>query len=330
MWCFTLFMEDDDEDVARITWLAATPDCPPLNWQECKGFRYMKYQVERAPDTGRLHLQGFICLTYPMRLGEMKRHYSERAHWEVSRGSFKENDAYCSKPASRMCGPFEAGDKPQGGASKTRDRWLAVQEMAKQGCSRDQILMEMPELAPQCRGIDALIESTRPLCEISRAIKVFYIYGPTGVGKTHHALTQFPNACLVRGAYVAGKSFDQYNYEKVIVFDEWSPLEWPLTLMNALTDKWKCPLQCRYNNKYACWDTVVITTNVRPEECYSACLPLQRESFLRRLTYQMELTARCDALDWGLVDGVLSPDLPIPPTPPPSPSNAPTPLLVNE
>jgi len=260
----------------------------------------------------------------------MKRHYSDRAHWEASRGTLKENEAYCTKEATRVNGPFEAGDRPEGGASKTRDRWLAVREMAVSGQTRDQILQEMPELAPQCRGIDALIESTRPPCAISRDVKVFYIYGPTGVGKTHHALTRYPNAYLVRGAYVAGKLFDQYNYETTVIFDEWSPLEWPLTAMNTLLDKWKCPLQCRYNNKYANWTTVVITSNVRPEECYTACLPLQRESFMRRLEYRMEMTSRCDALDWDLQDGVRSPDIPDAPTPPVDPSNAPTPKLFDD
>lgn len=324
MWCFTLFATDDE--CARVTWLCANEDCPPLYWEDCKYFRYMKYQVERAPDTGRIHIQGFICLTMPERMSFMKKEYNKTAHWEISRGSLKDNDAYCSKAESRVCGPFEAGTRPEGGASKTKERWALVKTLAEQGQTRNTILQEMPELAPQFRGIDALIESIKPPCELMREIKVFYIYGPTGVGKTHHALTRFPNAYLVRGAYSAGKSFDQYQDEKELVLDEWSPLEWPLTLMNTLLDKWKCPLTCRYYNKYARWTTVVITTNVPPEDCYTACLALQRSSFLRRVTYRMELTERVESLDWELDDGVLP--IPTPPPPPPSPSSAPTPLLL--
>jgi len=334
MWCFTLFGADDDgdEQLSRVLWLAATQDAPPLYWKERKSFKYMKYQVERAPDTGRLHIQGFVCLTQPMRMAEMKRHYSGTAHWEVSRGSLKENEDYCGKEESRVNGPFEAGTRPEGGASKTRDRWLAVQALAKQGLCRGQILMEMPELAPQYRGIDALIESIRPPFAISREITVFYIYGPTGVGKTHHALTQYPNAYLVRGAVIAGKSFDQYRDETELILDEWSPFEWPLTLMNSLLDKWKCPLMCRYQNTGARWTTVVITSNVKPEDCYTACLQDQRDSFLRRVTYRMELTERVESLDWDRSGGVQSPpgDIPDAPTPPNSPSNAPTPLLVDD
>lgn len=324
IWCYTIHA--DEEEGQHVAWPVAHQDNAPLyDWVNKKCFRYTKYQVERAPTTGKIHLQGFLCLTRAMRLGELKRHYSDTAHWEVSRGTIAQNEAYCSKEETRVCGPFELGEKPQGGAETTKARWTDVKTMVESGYTRNQILMAMPILAPQFRGIDALIEASRPPPGISREIKVFYIYGPTGVGKTHHALTRFPNAYLVRGAYNAGKSFDQYLDENELILDEWNPFQWPIELMNSITDKWKCPLQCRYQNKYARWTIVVITTNVRPEECYSACLPLQRASFQRRVSYHMELTERVETMDWDLTTGVASP--PLAPTPPPDPCNAPTPFL---
>ena len=54
--------------------------------------------------------------------------------------------------------------------------------------------------------------------------------------------------------------------------------------MNGLLDKWKCPLQCRYNNKYAVWTKVIILTNAEPEALYPVVHHQQRDSFLRRLT----------------------------------------------
>lgn len=328
IWCYTIHA--DEEEGQHVSWPLATGETSPLrSWTGKKDFRYTKYQVERAPTTGKIHLQGFLCLTRAMRLGELKRHYSATAHWEASRGTIADNDAYCSKDETRVCGPFEHGDKPQGGAETTKQRWADVATMVASGQTRNQILMAMPILAPQFRGIDALIEASKPPPEISRDITVFYIYGPTGVGKTHHALMRFPNAYLIRGAYNAGKSFDQYLDEKELILDEWNPYQWPIELMNSLCDKWKCPLACRYQNKYARWTTVVITTNVRPDECYSACLPLQRASFQRRLTYHMALEERVDALDWEFSDGgPLSP--PTPPPLPPDPSNAPTPSLPSD
>lgn len=311
MWCFTL--PADEKEGEHIKWPLATRDLPPIHWASHYAFRYMKYQVEKAPSTGKIHLQGFICLKRALRLSQMKNAYSQRAHWEKSRGTIEDNDNYVSKQDTKVCGPFELGTRPEGGTSKTRARWETVKEMVKDGSNRNQILMDMPELAPQVRGIDALIEAFKPAPEISREITVFYIYGTTGVGKTHHALKQFPDAFLLRGKYQEGKSFDMYQGEKTLILDEWSPYEWPLTLMNSILDKWKCPLICRYSNKYAMWTTVVITTNAKFEDCYTACLPAQKASFERRLTYKMELTERVDVIHWEAQPG--SPDITEPVTP---------------
>jgi len=308
MWCFT----KQADEVTSIVWNEATAQFPPLHWADRKYFRYCKYQVERAPTTGMVHLQGYLCLTRALRLSELKRHYDPEAHWEQSRGTIEDNDKYVSKEESKVAGPFELGNKPEGGASVTKHRWADVQAMAKQGLTRDQILMAIPVLAPQVRGIDALIQATRPQPEISREIAVFFLTGPTGVGKTHHALTHFPEAFLIRGKYQEGKSFDQYDYQKTLILDEWSPYEWPLTLMNTLTDKWKCPLTCRYSNKYAFWTCVVITTNVTLEECYPACLQLQRDSFTRRVTRVIPIAERMETLAWG--DGIQAPTADVVPT----------------
>lgn len=305
MWCFTL--PADETKGEHLTWPMSGKDNLPIHWGSGVYFRYMKYQVERAPTTGKVHLQGYLCLKRGVRLTQLKNAYSQRAHWEKSRGTIEDNDLYVSKEDTKLCGPFELGTRPEGGASKTRARWATVQDMAKDGNTRNQILMDMPELAPQVRGIDAILEIYKPIPEVSREIKVFYLWGPTGVGKTHHALKKFPDGYLIRGKYQEGKSFDGYQLEKVLILDEWSPYEWPLTLMNSLLDKWKCPLTCRYFNKYAFWNTVVIATNAAPTECYTACLAAQKASFDRRITYKLEITERVDELIWEPQPG--SPDI---------------------
>jgi hypothetical protein len=296
MWCFTLHANEELGE--HLAWPLATVRNPILHWAGNKVFKYCKYQVERAPDTGKIHLQGYLCLTSQLRLGELKKHYSSRAHWEKSRGSIEDNEAYCSKEESRIAGPFELGEKPKGASAAREKKWNQVSLMIQAGNTQNEILRELPSLAPSARGIAALIEAYKPVPTLERDIKVFYLYGPTGTGKTHHALHRFPGAYLIRGKYMDGKSFDLYNNELEIILDEWSPYEWPLTLMNSLLDKWKCPLSCRYQNKYAYWNVVVICSNIPPEQCYTAVAGQARGSFMRRLTHQMELTSRVEALDW--------------------------------
>jgi len=56
MWCFTLHA--DEEKGEEVAWQVDNRVNPPLHWADKKNFRYMLYQVEKAPETGKIHLQG--------------------------------------------------------------------------------------------------------------------------------------------------------------------------------------------------------------------------------------------------------------------------------
>jgi len=260
---------------------------------------YVICQVERAPTTGKVHLHAYLQFPTNKRFTALKR-LSDRADWEIRRGTHEEAKAYCSKEDTRANGPWELGHEkiPQQGK---RNDWALVSEKAKQGCSRRQILLDQPHLAPCVKGVDALIEAHLPPPPLQREIEVWYLYGETGTGKTHRAMTSFPQAFKIKGKYYEGKSFDDYKAEKVLILDEWDPVEWPLTFMNSILDKWECRLQCRYYNKTAYWEKVIITSNIKPDQCYPAVMPLQRGSFLRRLTHTVEVLDQENPLiDFGL------------------------------
>ena len=170
-----------------------------------------------------------------------------------------------------------------------RTDWDAVKKDLEAGKTRKEVLLEHPHLAPCVKGIDALVDALMPDPPLSRDIEVWYLTGSTGTGKTHRAYTAFPNAFKVKGKYFEGKTFDQYAGQETLILDEWDPYEWPLTLMNTLLDKWECPLQCRFFNKYAYWTRVIICTNYKLAECYPAVMQLQRNTFQRRIHHEIEI-----------------------------------------
>lgn len=73
------------------------------------GVKYFIGQLEKAPDTGKLHLQGYVELAQAKRLPWLKENLSRTAHWEAAKGSQDENRAYCSKDQTRQDGPWEFG-----------------------------------------------------------------------------------------------------------------------------------------------------------------------------------------------------------------------------
>lgn len=280
-WVLTIYA-DEGKTFEGIT------ECPISIPDRCS---WLILSLEQCPSTGRYHLQGACYYKTQSRLSQIRKDFGSTGHYEVMRGNIEQNVTYCSKDATHVAGPWEFGKRPSQGK---RSDWEAVKQDAIARKSLSEITMAYPHLAPCQNGIRALIEAAMPPVPIERPIEVWYLFGPTDVGKTHRALMAFPDAYVVRGKYREGKSFDQYEGQDVLVFDEWDPLEWPLTEMNMMLDKWKCPLACRYQNKYARWTKVVITSNIKPSECYSAVRTGQRESFMRRLTNIYEIYSRED------------------------------------
>lgn len=302
-WCFTLNANEADGE--HIQWMTPGISCPIESWlTSCKKIQYLVCQVEKV---AHVHIQGYVQFTGDMRLAALKK-LSSSAHWEIRRGSHKEARDYAKKEDTRANGPWEFGEEKDSQGKRTD--WSDVSERLRQGSTKKEILLDHPHLAPCAKGIDALAEAHRPAPPLQRDITVYFLWGPTGTGKTHRAFTSFPQAYKVKGKYFEGKSFDNYDQEKVLILDEWSPMEWDLTFMNSILDKWECRLQCRYFNKYAYWEKVIICTNFKPEECYQACFALQRDTFRRRLTHVYEIISwELPVVDFGLALPI--PSLPI-------------------
>lgn len=76
-WVFTL-MPDKDEN-----WLIVDAPCPIAAWMDAFAGKvdYLVCQIEKAPTTGQVHLQGYIQLANHQRLTFVKK-ISKTAHWE--------------------------------------------------------------------------------------------------------------------------------------------------------------------------------------------------------------------------------------------------------
>jgi len=315
-WVFTL--NADEEQAEHLTWVCPGIPCPIGSWLDSGKIQYLVCQVEKV---AHVHIQGYVQFVNQIMLSGLKK-ICPAAHWEIRRGSHAQARDYAKKTESRVNGPWELGHEKDDQGKRTD--WASVSEKIKQGCTKKQILLDHPHLAPCARGVDALLDAHRPDPPLQRAVRVFYLHGPTDQGKTHRAMMAFPKAFVVKGKFYEGKSFDRYEGQDVLILDEWDPYEWPLTFMNACLDKWPCPLQCRYLNKDAAWTTVVICANYKPSECYQAVNSLQKATFQRRLHFVYEIVSReLPVVDFGLaVPALTAPldDSTVPATPPFTPS----------
>ena len=115
-------------------------------------------------------------------------------------------------------------------------------------------------------------------------LKVIYISGITGTGKTRGVLDEHGDANVYRVSDYL-HPFDQYTCQPVIAFEEFrSSLR--ISDMLNYCDIYPISLPARYSNKVACYETVYILSNTSLESQYQDVQKEEPETwaaFLRRI-----------------------------------------------
>lgn len=205
--------------------------------------RYLVYQRERCPTTGKLHWQGYCELFNPRKIPGFQKsiHPSEKFHVEKRRGTPQEARAYCMKEESRVEGtePIEHGvfGTKQGSRSDLTD---AVAALKTGGMKR--VAEEHPEAYVRFhKGFQALQKELREVYVEPKPAKwrkwqkhiLDIIDGPVhdkqitwvcdykgDAGKT--LLTRYlmsnAGALYLAGATLKDAAF-AFNGQKIIIFD---------------------------------------------------------------------------------------------------------------
>lgn len=146
------------------------------DWAVWGHLRYAICQLECAPSTGTLHLQGYSEFDHPVRLSALQK-LLPGLHAQVARGTELHNTAYCSKPEGQCNGPWSFGS-PEKNPGKRSDL-TSVQEALDGGATvRD---VARTHFGSFVKYSNALYEYVR-LQETGRTIptELLVIVGPPG------------------------------------------------------------------------------------------------------------------------------------------------------
>lgn len=203
-----------------------------LTLDDVQDLRYSIYQVEAAPDTGRTHFQGYLHFSKPKRLAALKKIPGlEGAHFEVSRGSALDNRRYCSKPESRIEGPFETGDFDSLGPG-TRNDIAALKEAVDSGKSDLELWDDFPATYLRYyRGITHVRLLKAPRRDFQTELHV--LVGTTGLGKTTYVKDTSPG-CFWK---TRGDWWDGYSGSDDVCLDDfygWIKYDELLRLANCV------------------------------------------------------------------------------------------------
>lgn len=198
------------------------------------------WQLERCPETGRLHYQGFFVYKNARTFNSVREKWAPH-HIEKMMGRVSQNIIYCGKEDSRVLGPWRHGNLPENqGKRKELD---AFKEAVKDGASMDELLEEHSSVIAKHPGFVSLYRSRhakrarietdglRPwqqwtvdlLGGTPQERPVYWFYDPVGGhGKTwlsKYLIQENPGQVFYSNG---GKSADilfGYQGEKIVIFD---------------------------------------------------------------------------------------------------------------
>jgi len=264
--------------------------------KSCMADEKLQYAVmghEIAPTTGREHLQGFVYWTNAVtRLGAQRRlGLSPGAYSaEAQRGTHEQASAYCKKDENLA---FVVGEIPDP-ADRASSAWDYILGMLEAGATDFEIMRAYPAQYGRCRaGIAGMrMELLAEKLNTWRDVRVSYIHGPTGVGKTRGIVENAGESPAdVYRVTDYKHPFDNYRGQSVLLLEEFRS-SLPIEQMLVYLDGYYCELPCRYANKVAGWDEVYIVTNIPLDEQYLRVQqnhPETWDALLRRIDAQVHM-----------------------------------------
>lgn len=256
-------------------------------------------QEEKAPSTGKLHLQLYLCFSSNKRLGAVKTFLcDETAHCEVARGGDAENEAYCSKDDTAT-GNFRVKrgsfDSVQGKRTDL-DRVKAAIEDGQSICDISSSCFS--SFVKYHGGITKAYQFKKAReAPSQRSVVVIVLWGATGTGKSAWAREY----CNEHSFELYSKPpqrfdnvqwFDGYDEQEVLLLDDFESSQVSFRELLVWLDVYKLRVQVKGGMALASWHTVIITSNVDPQDWYSEKYnSIQREPLYRRLDHVFEARA---------------------------------------
>lgn len=261
-----------------------------------ENFTTLKYfcMADEVGETGTYHTHVYVFFTSRVRFSKVKKHF-ESAHIDIAKGTPKHNLDYIQKKGkwaetekatTSIDGTFEEwGDMPQ--KKGKREDMELLYEMIENGMSNAEIIQENPDFILHITTMDRVrltlltekYKNTRRL-----NLKVIYISGETGTGKTRGVLDKHGDGQVYK-VNDYKHPFDSYACQPVICFDEFrSQLQ--ISDMLSFTDIYPVELPSRYANKTMCAETIYFTSNWDLEMQYKNVQydnPTSWKAFLRRI-----------------------------------------------
>lgn len=258
-----------------------------------KTMRYLVYQAEHCPTTGKAHWQGYVEFLDSYRYNRIKTILNDdKCHIEKRNGSRDQARDYCRDATKRAAGTqvYEFGTWDSGGQGKRSDLSTAIALG-----SVDSIKAGAPEVYVKYhRGLEKLFtkggtRSWKPI------VKVYY--GETGTGKSLAVDTE----CKGNNPFWKApghKWWDGYDGHEIIILDDFRGEWWSLDYMLRLLDRYALSVEIKGGVIPMLAKHIFITSDRKPESWW----PTAGSSGTAQLLRRIDVIKRFRRLEDGTIE----------------------------
>ena len=251
--------------------------------------KFLVFQEETCPDTGRPHLQGYTEFKTPVRRLAFQRWLGDAVcHCNASKGSADENVTYCTKEETRRAGPWTIGEA---GGQGQRTDLAALQASLLEGATNRELWETcFPTMVRYHRAV-AAYRFEAVVGEPRDPPTVTVYYGPTGTGKTRRVYHETGNSIYVVDVADRGKQpwFDGYQGQDNVLIDDYNG-EYGVNFLKRLLDRY--PMTVQVKGGYTHWRPkhIYITSNTNPDCWYAGSVAADQAAIMRRITTIIHMT----------------------------------------
>lgn len=247
--------------------------------------RGIAWGKEICPTTGSEHNQGYVQMYKQARWTAIQKMFNSKCHFEVCRGSVKDNDTYCSKENVYT----KLGDFVSRGY---RSDLHNIKDDLKEGKGLYDIMENYTgDFLRYHSGIGKMKEliDKKKRQEIGyKQPEVTVLYGKAGEGKTNYIYSKYGYENVFKiSRYDDPKfMFNGYENERVLVLDDfYGGIQYSYLLQ--LLDGYPLDLNVKNGVRYNYFDKVYITSNDLPYKWYSKGI---QDNLKRRIKSCLEVS----------------------------------------
>lgn len=223
-------------------------------------------QLERCPETSRLHIQGYVEFNKSHRVSALQRKWPG-IHCEKRKGNRNQAIDYCEKEETRVSGPFRFGDDFGQGKRSDLEEAMA---MVKRGASELELAESMPK--QWCRYRQSF-KAYRSLLASPRDFKTKFIilWGVPGSGKTSSIYREHDRSSVFpltpgNGGAIWWDGYDPVKHKVVLLDDFYGWVK--LSDLLRWTDEYQTQVQIKGAMIEFRPEYVYVTSNKHYDEWY--------------------------------------------------------------